>query len=136
MFDVSSRDNPNEPEEEEQGGFDFGVSWFEAKSRDNAAPMGPMITPREFIGDPANLRIVTKVNGVTKQDGNSKDMIHNEAYLLRHATSILTLYPGDVLATGTPAGVGSAKEPPEFLSPGDEVEMWIEGIGTMVTPIE
>lgn len=136
MFDVSSRDNPNEPEEEEQGGFDFGVSWFEAKSRDNAAPMGPMITPREFIGDPANLRIVTKVNGVTKQDGNSKDMIHSEAYLLRHATSILTLYPGDVLATGTPAGVGSAKEPPEFLSPGDEVEMWIEGIGTLVTPIE
>lgn len=136
MFDVSSRDNPDEPEEEDQGGFDFGVSWFEAKSRDNAAPMGPVITPREFIGDPANLRIVTKVNGVTKQDGNSKDMIHNEAYLLRHATSILTLYPGDVLATGTPAGVGSAKEPPEFLSPGDEVEMWIEGIGTMVTPIE
>ena len=73
---------------------------------------------------------------MTKQDGNSKDMIHNEAYLLRHATSILTLYPGDILATGTPAGVGSAKEPPEFLSPGDEVEMWIEGIGTMVTPIQ
>jgi len=135
MFDVSSRDNPDEPEEESVG-FDFGVSWFEAKSRDNAAPMGPVITPKEFIGDPANLRIVTKVNGVTKQDGNSKDMIHNEAYLLRHATSILTLYPGDVLATGTPAGVGSAKRPPEFLDPGDKVEMWIEGIGTMVTPIE
>jgi 2-keto-4-pentenoate hydratase/2-oxohepta-3-ene-1,7-dioic acid hydratase in catechol pathway len=136
MFDVSSRDNPNEPEEDEQGGFDFGVNWFEAKSRDNSAPMGPFITPREFIGDPANLRIVTRVNGVTKQDGNSKDMIHNEAYLLRHATSILTLYPGDILASGTPAGVGSAKNPPEFLSPGDKVEMTIEGIGTIVTPIE
>ncbi len=135
MFDVSSRDNPDEPEEESTG-FDFGVNWFEAKSRDNAAPMGPVITPIEFIGDPANLRIVTKVNGVTKQDGNSKDMIHNEAYLLRHATSILTLYPGDVVATGTPAGVGSAKRPPEFLDRGDKVEMWIEGIGTMVTPIE
>jgi 2-keto-4-pentenoate hydratase/2-oxohepta-3-ene-1,7-dioic acid hydratase in catechol pathway len=135
MFDVSSRDNPNEPDEEIVG-FDFGVSWFEAKSRDNAAPMGPVITPKEFIGDAANLRIVTKVNGVTKQDGNSKDMIHNEAYLLRHATSILTLYPGDVVATGTPAGVGSAKRPPEFLDRGDKVEMWIEGIGTMVTPIE
>jgi 2-keto-4-pentenoate hydratase/2-oxohepta-3-ene-1,7-dioic acid hydratase in catechol pathway len=136
MFDVSSRDNPNLPDEEEEGGFNFGVSWFEAKSRDNAAPMGPVITPIEFIGDAENLRIVTKVNGVTKQDGNSKDMIHNEAYLLRHATSILTLYPGDVVATGTPAGVGSAKRPPEFLSSGDKVEMWIEGIGTMVTPIE
>ncbi|MGI9260670.1 MAG: fumarylacetoacetate hydrolase family protein [Woeseiaceae bacterium] len=136
MFDVSSRDNPNEPDEEEEGGFNFGVSWFEAKSRDNAAPMGPVITPIEFIGDAANLRIITRVNGVTKQDGNSKDMIHNEAYLLRHATSILTLYPGDVVATGTPAGVGSAKRPPEFLAPGDEVEMTIEGIGTFTTPIE
>ena len=90
----------------------------------------------EFVGDPANPRIVTKVNGITKQDGNSKDMIHNEAYLLRHANSILTFYPGDVLATGTPVGAGSAKRPPEFLDPGDTVEMWIQGIGTMVTPIE
>jgi 2-keto-4-pentenoate hydratase/2-oxohepta-3-ene-1,7-dioic acid hydratase in catechol pathway len=73
---------------------------------------------------------------VLKQDGNTKDMIHNEGRLLRHVTSILTLYPGDVLVTGTPAGVGSARNPPEFLEVGDVVEMWIEGIGTLVTPIE
>lgn len=135
VFDVSTRDDPNAPEEEETGGFNFGVSWFEAKSRDNAAPFGPVIVPKEFIGDSANLRIITKVNGVEKQNGNSKDMIHNEERLLRHVTSILTLYPGDVVMTGTPAGVGSARNPPEFLHPGDVVEMTIEGIGTMITPI-
>lgn len=135
VYDVSSRDNPNEPEEEEQG-FSFGVNWFEAKSRDNAAPFGPVIVPKEFIDDAGNLRITTKINGVVKQDGNTANMIHNEAYLLRHATSILTLYPGDVIATGTPAGVGTARNPPEFLGPGDVVEMWIEGIGTLTTPIE
>ncbi len=80
--------------------------------------------------------MTTKINGVLKQDGNTKDMIHNEGRLLRHVTSILTLYPGDVLVTGTPAGVGSARNPPEFLEVGDVVEMWIEGIGTLVTPIE
>lgn len=135
VFDVSTRDDPNAPEEEEQGGFNFGVSWFEAKSRDNAAPFGPVIVPKEFIEDSANLQIITKVNGVEKQNGNSKDMIHNEERLLRHVTSILTLYPGDVVMTGTPAGVGSARNPPEFLQPGDTVEMTIEGIGTFVTPI-
>ncbi|MBT6032456.1 MAG: fumarylacetoacetate hydrolase family protein [Kordiimonadaceae bacterium] len=135
VFDVSTRDNPDAPEEEEEGGFNFGVSWFEAKSRDNAAPFGPVITPKEFIADSANLQIITKVNGVEKQNGNTKDMIHNEERLLRHVTSILTLYPGDVVMTGTPAGVGSARNPPEFLKPGDLVEMTIEGIGTMITPI-
>ncbi len=134
IFDVSSRDDPNLPEEEVIG-FDFGVNWFEAKSRDNAAPFGPVIVPREFVSDAGNLRIVTKINGVVKQDSNSKHMIHDEAYLLRHATSILTLYPGDVIATGTPAGVGSARRPVEFLSPGDVVEMWIEEIGTLITTI-
>ena len=137
VFDVSTRDSGEEDdEEEEQGGFNFGVNWFEAKSRDNAAPFGPVIVPKEFIGDSANLRMTTKINGVMKQDGNTKDMIHNEARLLRHVTSILTLYPGDVVLTGTPAGVGSARQPVEFLKPGDRVEMWIEGIGTLVTPIE
>ncbi|HJO39794.1 MAG: fumarylacetoacetate hydrolase family protein [Vicinamibacterales bacterium] len=139
VFDVSTRDRGEQDEDEDRGGgggFSFGVNWFEAKSRDNAAPFGPVIVPKEFIGDSANLRMTTKINGVLKQDGNTKDMIHNEGRLLRHVTSILTLYPGDVLVTGTPAGVGSARNPPEFLEVGDVVEMWIEGIGTLVTPIE
>lgn len=118
------------------GGFNFGVNWFRGKSRDGAAPFGPFIVPKEFIPDAANLRLVTKINGVVKQDGNTKDMIHNEAYQLRHLTNILTLYPGDVVSTGTPAGVGSARNPPEFVQPGDVVTIEIEGIGTLVTPIE
>ena len=112
-----------------------GVNWFRGKSSDRAAPFGPYIVPKEFIeGD--NLRITTRVNGVTKQDGNSKDMIYPEAHLIRFLTSVLTLYPGDVIATGTPDGVGSARNPPEFLKPGDVVEIEIEGIGTLVTPME
>ena len=136
VFDVSTRDNGDEDEEDDEGGWSFGVNWFEAKSRDNAAPFGPVIVPKEFLPNSGELRMVTKINGVVKQDGNTKDMIHDEARLLRHVTSILTLYPGDVVLTGTPAGVGSARQPPEFLEPGDVVEMWIEGIGTLVTPIE
>lgn len=134
IFDVSARADPNFPRRE-SGGFNFGVNWLEAKSRDNAAPFGPFITPKEFIGDSANLNIRTVINGIEKQNGNSKDMIHDEPRLIRHATSILTFYPGDVIMTGTPSGVGSARNPPEFLQPGDVIEMTIENIGTLVTTI-
>ncbi|HPF47585.1 MAG: fumarylacetoacetate hydrolase family protein [Alphaproteobacteria bacterium] len=134
IFDVSARADPNFPRQE-HGGFNFGTNWFEGKSRDNAAPFGPFITPKEFIGDSANLKIRTLINGVEKQNGNTKDMIHDEPRLIRHATSILTLYPGDVIMTGTPSGVGAARNPPEFLHPGDRVEMTIENIGTLVTKI-
>ena len=119
----------------ERAGFNFGVNWMESKSRDNAAPFGPFITPNEFIGDSADLDIKTWVNGVQKQDGNSRDMIHDEPHLLRHITAIFTLYPGDVMMTGTPSGVGTARNPPEFLVPGDVIKMSIENIGTLVTTI-
>ena len=112
-----------------------GVNWFRGKSSDRAAPFGPYIVPKEFI-DGADLDIKTKVNGVTKQDGNSRDMIYPEAHMIRFLTSVLTLYPGDVIATGTPDGVGRARNPPEYLKPGDVVEIEIEGIGTLVTPME
>jgi len=112
-----------------------GVNWFRGKSSDRAAPFGPYIVPKEFI-KADDLRITTKVNGVTKQDGNSKDMIYNENYLIRFVTSVMTLYPGDIIATGTPDGVGAARKPPEFLKPGDLVEISIEGIGTLVTPMK
>ena len=134
IFDVSSRSEPGFPRRE-AGGFNFGTNWLEGKSRDNAAPFGPIITPKEFIGDSANLNIRTVINGVEKQNGNSKDMIHDEPRLIRHATSIFTFYAGDVIMTGTPSGVGSARNPPEFLQPGDVVEMTIEKIGTLVTKI-
>jgi len=131
IYDVSDRgrqkrDNP----------IFQGPDWFSGKSRDRGAPMGPYITPIEFLPNHANLRIVTKVNDRVVQDGNTKDLIYDSRHLLYHISNILTLYPGDVIATGTPDGVGAGRKPPEFLKPGDVVSIEIEGIGTLVTPIE
>jgi 2-keto-4-pentenoate hydratase/2-oxohepta-3-ene-1,7-dioic acid hydratase in catechol pathway len=132
MFDVSDRGG--------SGGRPLssqfqGPNWFAGKSRDRAAPFGPFIVPKEFVEYPTHLRIVTKVNGVQKQDGNSKDLIWDEAHLVRYLSSILTLYPGDVISSGTPDGVGTARRPPEYLKPGDVVTIEIEGIGTLTTPM-
>jgi 2-keto-4-pentenoate hydratase/2-oxohepta-3-ene-1,7-dioic acid hydratase in catechol pathway len=113
-----------------------GPNWFHMKSHDGSAPFGPAIVPKEFLPNHANLRIVTTVNGVVKQDGNSKDAIYDEAHIVRYLTSRLTLYPGDVIATGTPAGVGVARTPQEFLRPGDDVRVEIEGIGILRTPLQ
>jgi 2-keto-4-pentenoate hydratase/2-oxohepta-3-ene-1,7-dioic acid hydratase in catechol pathway len=111
-----------------------GANWFDGKSIDRGAPFGPFIVPKEFLPNHANLRITTRVNGVVKQDGTSRDLIWNESQLIRYTSSILTLYPGDVIATGTPAGTGAERG--EFLKPGDVVEIEIEGIGTLRTPIK
>ncbi|MBI1764415.1 MAG: fumarylacetoacetate hydrolase family protein [Acidobacteria bacterium] len=112
-----------------------GPNWFNMKSREGAAPFGPFIVPKEFMPNHANLRIVTKVNGVVKQDGNTKNLIFDEAHIVRYLSSVLTLYPGDVIVTGTPEGVGAARKPPEFLKPGDEVAIEIKGIGILKTPL-
>ena len=111
-----------------------GPNWFDGKSTNRGAPFGPFITPKEFIADPANMRLVTKVNGVVKQDQTTADLIWNEENLIAYTTSILMLYPGDVIATGTPAGTGAERR--EFLKPGDVVEIELEGVGTLTTPIE
>ena len=132
IYDVSRRGGTGR---RPANGMFPGVNWFRGKSSDRAAPFGPYIVPKEFITHD-NLRIQTRVNGVTKQDGNSKDMIYDEAHMIRFLTSVLTLYPGDVIASGTPDGVGSARNPQEFLKPGDVVEIEIEGIGTLRTPME
>jgi len=113
-----------------------GPDWFAGKSRDGAAPMGPYIVPKEFLPNTGNLRIVTKVNDRVVQDATTEDMIYDVPRQLRYLTSILTLYPGDVVSTGTPDGVGAARKPPEFLKPGDVVSIEIEGIGKLVTPIK
>ncbi len=131
IYDVSDRgrqkrDNP----------IFQGPDWFSGKSRDRGAPMGPYITPIEFLPNHANLRIVTKVNDRVVQDGNTKDLIYDGRHLVYHISNIMTLYPGDVIATGTPDGVGAGRKPPEFLKPGDVVSVEVEGIGTLVTPIE
>ncbi len=131
MYDVSDRGGEGRP----QNGMFAGPNWFSGKSRDRAAPFGPVIVPKEFLPNHASLRIVTKVNGVVKQDGNTRDLIWDEAHMIRYLSSILTLYPGDVISSGTPDGVGAGRKPPEFLKPGDVVTIDIEGIGTLTTPM-
>ncbi len=111
-------------------GTPFIYDWIGQKCFEHAAPMGPWITPAEYAGDPENLSIKLWVNGVPKQDSNTRHMVHNAreqiAYLSRH----FTLYPGDIIATGTPAGVGMPRG--EFLKPGDEVKIEIENCGVLL----
>jgi 2-keto-4-pentenoate hydratase/2-oxohepta-3-ene-1,7-dioic acid hydratase in catechol pathway len=131
MYDVSDRGGQGRP----LTGMFPGPNWFRGKSRDRSAPFGPFILPKEFAPNPPHFRIVTKVNGVVKQDGSTKNLIWDEAHMVRYLTSILTLYPGDVISSGTPDGVGAGRKPPEFLKSGDVVTIEIEGIGTLKTPM-
>jgi 2-keto-4-pentenoate hydratase/2-oxohepta-3-ene-1,7-dioic acid hydratase in catechol pathway len=131
MYDLSDRGGPGRP----LTGMFPGTNWFRGKSRDRSAPFGPFILPKEFAPNPPHFRILTKVNGVLKQDGNTRHLIWDEAHMIRFLTSILTLYPGDVISSGTPDGVGAGRKPPEFLKAGDVVTIEIEGIGTLTTPM-
>ena len=110
-----------------------GTNWFEGKSIDGAAPFGPVIVPKEFLPKaPGNLKISTKVNGTLVQDSNTDQLIWDEAHLVAYLTSRLTLYPGDVISTGTPSGTGAERQ--KFLKPGDVVVIELEGVGTLTTP--
>ena len=129
MYDVSDRGGQGRP----LTGMFPGPNWFRGKSRDRSAPFGPFILPKEFAPSPPHFRIITRVNDVVKQDGNTKNLIWDEAHMVRYLSSILTLYPGDVISSGTPDGVGAGRKPPEFLKPGDVVTIEIEGIGTLKT---
>jgi len=131
MYDVSDRGGAGRP----ITGMFPGPNWFRGKSRDRSAPFGPFILPKEFAPNPAHFRIITKVNGIVKQDGQTRNLIWDEAHMIRFLTSILTLYPGDVISSGTPDGVGAGRKPPEFLKAGDTVTIEIEGIGTLTTPL-
>jgi 2-keto-4-pentenoate hydratase/2-oxohepta-3-ene-1,7-dioic acid hydratase in catechol pathway len=111
----------------------FKADWTKHKSFDGSCPMGPWIVPASEVGDPQNLGLKLWVNDVLKQDSNSKDMIFNLAEQIAQLSSGMTLHPGDVILTGTPAGVGSARG--EFLKPGDVVKIWIEKIGELITKI-
>lgn len=114
----------------------YKYDWFAGKSMDNAAPMGPYIVMKEFLPNYGELRLTTRVNKKIMQDSNTSYLIHDVEHLMRFASSIMTLWPGDVIATGTPAGVGKGRKPPVYLKPGDTVTIEIEGIGTLLTPIE
>jgi 2-keto-4-pentenoate hydratase/2-oxohepta-3-ene-1,7-dioic acid hydratase in catechol pathway len=111
-----------------------GVNWFDGKSIDRGAPFGPVIVPKEFLPNFNNLHLVTRVNGVVKQDGRTSELIWDEGHMIQYITSIMSLYPGDLISTGTPAGTGAERN--EFLKPGDVVEIEIEGIGTLRTPMD
>jgi 2-keto-4-pentenoate hydratase/2-oxohepta-3-ene-1,7-dioic acid hydratase in catechol pathway len=90
---------------------------------------------KDEINDPHVLEITTEVNGVVKQRGNTSDMIYDIPTIVEHISEWIDLSPGDVIATGTPAGVGFKRDPPEFLRPGDEVSVTISGIGTLTNPV-
>ena len=111
--------------------------WFLGKSFDGFSPIGPCIIPKaELSGgaaDPRALSIVTRVNGEVRQTGSTSDMIRDVGDLVECISSCVTLRPGDVLVTGTPAGVGAGFDPPKFLKPRDVVEVEVEGIGTLRT---
>lgn len=109
--------------------------WMLGKNADFSAPVGPWLVTADEIPEPAGLRIVTRVNGEVVQDGNTADMIFSAAEIAGYASGCMTLQPGDVIATGTPEGVGLYRQPPRFLHAGDTVEVEIDQIGRIVTPI-
>jgi 2-keto-4-pentenoate hydratase/2-oxohepta-3-ene-1,7-dioic acid hydratase in catechol pathway len=105
--------------------------WFKGKSLDDCCPLGPIIAGVDEIPDPGNLAIEMRVNGVTKQHANTNQMIFNVPAIVASLSRGMTLEAGDVIATGTPDGVGFARTPPEFLKDGDEMEVEITGIGVL-----
>lgn len=109
--------------------------WFFSKGQDSYAPFGPVIVTTDEIADPHTLRLRLSVNGDQRQDGNSQHMLFKIPTLIADISSGVTLEPGDVIATGSPQGVGAAMDPPTFLQPGDVVRCEIEGIGVLENPV-
>jgi len=125
--DLSARDftvRPNVPETSP-----FRYDWISQKSFDGACPVGPWIVPAKQIPDPQHLGIKLWVNDVLKQDSHTSKMIFSLAEQIAHLSTRLTLHPGDLILTGTPAGVGLARK--EFLKSGDVVRAWVEQVGTL-----
>jgi 2,4-diketo-3-deoxy-L-fuconate hydrolase len=107
--------------------------WTLGKNAERSGPMSPIVTADE-VGDPAEgLRLTTKVNGETMQDDNTRDLIFPVGTLIEYLTQVLILQPGDMIVTGTPAGIGAARRPPIFLKPGDSVEIEIEKVGRVTS---
>lgn len=105
--------------------------WVKGKSADTFAPLGPCMVTTDELPDPQSLYLWTKVNGEKRQSGWSGNMMFDVAQIISYISQFMTLLPGDVVATGTPAGVGMGMIPPRYLSAGDQVELGIEGIGCM-----
>jgi acylpyruvate hydrolase len=125
MNDVSARDL--------QLGKDGGI--ILGKNFDSSAPFGPCLTLSDEIPDPSNLRLRTWINGELRQDGNTHTLIFDVPAIIAFLTQQMTLEPGDIIATGTPAGVGLGMKPQLWLQPGDTIRMEIEGIGVLENPV-
>jgi 2-keto-4-pentenoate hydratase/2-oxohepta-3-ene-1,7-dioic acid hydratase in catechol pathway len=122
--DVSARD------------FQMATSqWMIGKTFDTFAPMGPYLASADEIADPHALDISLRIGGETLQHSNTRELIFKIPDLVAYLSSVVTLEPGDVVATGTPAGVGFARTPPRYLQPGDEVVVSIEGLGELRNPV-
>lgn len=107
-----------------------GGTWDKGKGCDTFAPIGPWMVTKDEITDPHKLRLWLTVNGQMMQDGNTDDLIFNIPQMLSYISRFMTLLPGDIVSTGTPAGVGLGFNPPVYLKPGDVVELGIDGLGT------
>ena len=124
LHDVSARD------------FQLATTqWLMGKTFDTFAPMGPWLVTAGEIADPHNLNIRLTINGETLQDSNTRHLIFGIPELIAYLSSVFTLEPGDVVSTGTPAGVGFARKPPRWLRPGDEVVVEVEGLGQLRNPV-
>ncbi len=109
--------------------------FFLGKSLEKSAPVGPYLVTKDEVSSPESMSIVTKVNGEIKQNAMTSEMLFRIDDVLAEISKVVPLEAGDIIATGTPAGVGSAQKPPRFLQPGDEIKITVEGIGTLTTVI-
>ena len=109
--------------------FDRGGQWVKGKSCDTFAPLGPFLATRDEISGPGNLNMWLNVNGEKRQKGTTANMVFGVATLVSHVSQFMTLLPGDLISTGTPAGVGLGMKPPLYLKEGDVVELGIDGLG-------
>jgi 2-keto-4-pentenoate hydratase/2-oxohepta-3-ene-1,7-dioic acid hydratase in catechol pathway len=106
-----------------------GGQWVKGKSADTFAPLGPWLVTADEVPDSSNLRLWLTVNGRKFQDGNTSNLIFDVPFIVSYVSQFMTLLPGDVISTGTPAGVGLGQKPPLYLKPGDVVELGIDGLG-------
>lgn len=112
-----------------------GGQWLLGKSFDTFAPLGPFLVEKGAVPNPQNLRIQMHINGQTMQDSNTSDLIFSIPYLVSYLSNLFTLKPGDLIFTGTPSGVGVARNPQRFLQPGDQCTVEIEGLGELTNPV-
>jgi 2-keto-4-pentenoate hydratase/2-oxohepta-3-ene-1,7-dioic acid hydratase in catechol pathway len=112
-----------------------GGQWVRGKSFDTFCPLGPELVTKNLISDPQQLRLQCFLNSELMQDANTSDMIFSVAELIEYLSDSMALLPGTVIMSGTPSGVGFARNPPVFLKPGDNLELKIDSLGTLCNPV-